>query len=481
MKRKQSGLNRTFAVKPLAACVATFVLAATAGASDPVHALDAVQTPLRRARSSLFSLAAIPHAASTDGLGRAARLMRPVVGKAPSSVASVPVTNCADDGSGGTLREAVATAVDGSTIDMSALACSSITLAMGEIDIVVNNLTLLGRADGSLIIDASHASPVIAHTGSGTLTINHLVFRNGRRSVGTDTEQLGGCIYSTADVVLDHSTLSSCWVGTQFIPGFGAGVLALGGITLTDSTVTLGFASGDGGGVMSVNGDVQITRSTLSYNGCAGKGGGVFSQYGNLVITSSTVSGNGAATKGGGLYAFYGSTSVSNSTISGNSAVVQGGGIQAFYALSLRNSTVALNSAGGGGGVYLAHDAPDIVSSIVSNNTVNGSAHAADIGAFAALTITGSHNVIATSDATTPGDTLTNEPQLQGLADWGGPTKTHGMFSMSVAVDAGLNPDALTDDQRGSGFVRAFGAATDIGAFEIQAPANDLLFKNGFD
>ncbi|MEO0686080.1 MAG: choice-of-anchor Q domain-containing protein, partial [Cyanobacteria bacterium J06649_11] len=38
----------------------------------------------------------------------------------------------------------------------------------------------------------------------------------------------------------------------------------------------------------------------------------------------------------------------------------------------------------------------------------------------------------------------------------------------SQAIDAGLNPSNLANDQRGEGFARTVGAGTDIGAFELQ-------------
>jgi hypothetical protein len=72
-------------------------------------------------------------------------------------------------------------------------------------------------------------------------------------------------------------------------------------------------------------------------------------------------------------------------------------------------------------------------------------------------------------------------PPSLALANNGGPTQTRALGSGSNAIDAGLNPDSLPFDQRGTGFVRTFGAATDIGAFEVQAVVNDVIFQDGFD
>ena len=57
------------------------------------------------------------------------------------------------------------------------------------------------------------------------------------------------------------------------------------------------------------------------------------------------------------------------------------------------------------------------------------------------------------------------------LANNGGPTLTHALLVGSPAINTGSNPNALAFDQRGTPFVRTFGAQTDIGAFELQAAA----------
>ena len=89
-------------------------------------------------------------------------------------------------------------------------------------------------------------------------------------------------------------------------------------------------------------------------------------------------------------------------------------------------------------------------------------------------------NLIASANVSLPGDTLGGDPMLAPLADNGGPTWTHALLTGSPAIDTGNNAAALTTDQRGDGFVRVYGAAADIGAFESQ-PVADAIFANGFD
>ena len=70
---------------------------------------------------------------------------------------------------------------------------------------------------------------------------------------------------------------------------------------------------------------------------------------------------------------------------------------------------------------------------------------------------------------------------LASLAANGGATLTHALLPESPAIDTGNNASALDFDQRGTGFPRFAGIATDIGAFEVQPSSGDRIFTNGFD
>lgn len=56
----------------------------------------------------------------------------------------------------------------------------------------------------------------------------------------------------------------------------------------------------------------------------------------------------------------------------------------------------------------------------------------------------------------------------------------NGPGAGSPAIDAGSNPNALANDQRGEDYLREYGDAADIGAYEVQPPG-DKIFANGFD
>lgn len=55
---------------------------------------------------------------------------------------------------------------------------------------------------------------------------------------------------------------------------------------------------------------------------------------------------------------------------------------------------------------------------------------------------------------------------LFALANNGGPTPTHALWYNSPAIDAGVNPLSLSNDQPRAGFPRVVGGSPDAGAFE---------------
>ncbi len=341
----------------------------------------------------------------------------------PAGAARI-VTSCADDADPGTLRNVIAGAASGDTVDLSALTCSTISLTAGAIDTPLDDLTLRGPGT-TLTIDAGGASALFEHYGAGTLAIERVTLANGSYAGG------GACIFSTGNVVLTQSTVRDC----RAAAAAGGGVLALGDLDLDASTLTGNFAAAGGG---------------------ATAGGAIH-------VRNSTISGNVATAIGGGLYA--------DGTLADGAR------------LSIVNSTLTGNQAdAAGGGVYIGYAVPmTLQSAIIAGNTAPAG-HGADIGAYAPLGVGGANNLVIDSTLVLPADTLATDPRLLPLADNGGPTPTHALEVGSPAIDAGNNAAQLEFDQRGIGHARTVGGATDIGAFEVQVePGDDTIFVNGFD
>jgi hypothetical protein len=442
--------------------------------------------------------------------------------QAPGPAATDQVMNCLDNGSPGSLRKVVMGAASGDTINLSGLtscAGSKITLLLGEIAVPQADLTftgppLLPNGSPALTIDANLNGRAIDAT-TGTLEINNLAIINGKFNVDDDVAS-GGCLYSHSDVTLTNSSVFHCTVSGS--RASGGGIYSFGAVTVVNSTVSNNTATAtstavgtetsvqaSGGGIYSYYA-ATLTNSTVSGNhAVVGTiadpvltaaaytfGGGISIAPGQQsypyanTITGSTISGN-SAQYGGGIYAF-GHLTLSNSTFSGNSATLAGGGVHARHAsdLTLQNSTVAFNSSVSIGGVVAppAGMGPTLTinSTIVSNNSATDPTHAADLGAFAAINVSGANSLITSSDAviTFANAPLTADPVLLALAGNGGPTKTHALDPTSPAIDAGNDTALLTTDQRGAGFPRTSGAATDIGAYEVTI-ITDRIFANGFE
>ncbi|GAA0723256.1 choice-of-anchor Q domain-containing protein [Dokdonella soli] len=315
------------------------------------------------------------------------------LGVATSSIAAtIPVTSCADDGSFGTLRHAVVTAVSGDTVDMSTLACSTITLASGAIHVDVDPLTINGPGAARLTIDGNNADRIFYHSGTQTVTVSGVTITHGTASGALPA---GGCIFSKGSIYFNNSVATAC-AATGSAAAYGGAMVALNSISLDNSTVTACTVTGTtlvgAGGVFAKN-TVSLLSSALTNNratstGTTGSvqavGGGAFGQQG-LFLSHSLVSGNIARAANGragaGGAAGVASLTAKYSTVTGNQAIGKGtstylgkggglyGGTLTSGAL-IQNSTIDHNQADEVAGVVLAGTGTaSITNSTISSNT----------------------------------------------------------------------------------------------------------------
>jgi hypothetical protein len=394
------------------------------------------------------------------------------------------------DAGPGSLRQAVLDAnanlgEDSITFDpafFNALTPRTINLVGGELK-VADSVQVLGPGADVLTLSGGLVTRVFNINGPGTLDV---LLSKLTISQGTAGTAVGGGVLSAGE----NLTVADCVItGGSALEGGGIAQQSGGKLVIQDSRISTNVATVDGGGV-NVDPGVAVTvvRSTISGNTAGDDGGGLYQDGGSLLVEASTISGNFSNTTvggGGGLYLRGSPTSVviRNSTISGNASNDDGGGIQlggTFNGvLTLQNSTVVNNVAsgvGGGVGEFSGTSTISLTSTIVAlNNNLSGP----DI--FTDQKVEATNSLIGVSDL---GFTLTDlggnklgtsgvplDPQVEGLANNGGPTETHALKAGSPALDAGSNPAALVNDQRGPGFARTSGAATDIGAYELQAAA----------
>jgi hypothetical protein len=459
--------------------------------------------------------------------------MLPCATPTPTATPTSRVTNTNDSGPG-SLRQALADANDGDTINFDpALNGRNISLTSAGL-VIDKSITINGPGLNLLgVYRSSQTDFRIFHVMPGfTVTIAGLTI-----SGGDGGKQGGGGILN------DHSTLTldSCAVQNSFTAQFSAG----GGIyndgsagtatlTILNSSVSGNYAYDAGGGIYNDgynggNAIVSLTNSTVNGNTAAytgfptggGAAGGIYNGGGTLTITDSVVSNNYAGVSdpfpvgsGGGIVN-DGTLTITSSSVSGNQAYLSGGGIENGGTLTISGSTISGNGATGqhdgkpwghGGGISgtvtltnstLSGNGASLSGGglegggVINNSTISGNGNGGistsgieigntilnnNSGANIDGTATSLGYNISTDDGggnlTGPGDQINTDPMIGPLQDNGGPTFTHALLPGSPGINTG-DPNFTPPpsyDQRGSPFVRVFNSRIDIGSFEVQPP-----------
>jgi hypothetical protein len=428
----------------------------------------------------------------------------------PVHAATITVTNTNDSGPG-SLRQALADANDGDTIDFAVT--GTIGLSSGELA-VDKSITISGPGPNLLAVSASglQSGSVFHVTADHTVTIEGLTISDAVNGGGIYNDHAtltindcvvthnqtvwGGGIYNdgrftSASLTILNSTIDrncACLSGG----GVGGGIYndsseGSASLTIVNTVVSNNFAIdseppgfGTGGGVAG-GGTLTITGSTITRNFAGNEGGGV---AGVGTITDSTISGNTAGGPpnpnnleglGGGIIT-SGTLMISNSTISGNTAwgnEVKGPGLGGAMfisgTLTVNHSTLSGNWATTGGGIYV-----DTAGTVEIIDTIlNRGASGENILNNSGTIISHGYNISSDNGSgylTGPGDQINTDPLLGPLQDNGGPTFTHELLPGSPAINAGdpnFTPPPFYD-QRGAPFVRVFDSRIDIGSFEVQ-------------
>jgi CSLREA domain-containing protein len=342
---------------------------------------------------------------------------------------SCPGANC-------TLRQAIATAGGGDTINFSLPANSVISLTSAEL-LIIKGLTITGPGANLLTVQRSATAGIpdlrIFHVvGKFNATFSGLTIRAGNLT----TNDIGGGIYNEGANV----TARDCTIADNVVGFGGAGV----------NNRADGQSS-----------TVQLFNCTVSNNTGKASAGGIINLAANggnatMSLVNCTVSGNTGAALAGGIgngisNGGTASLSIFNCTFSGNTP----GTLYVGGTTEMGNTILKRGASG---------------ANIVGTITSRGHNLSDDAAGGDASTGPG-----GTLNAT--GDQRNTDPRLGPLQNNGGPTFTHNLLANSPARDAGddavLGPPLnLTTDQRG--FPRRVdlpglndgGDSTDIGAVE---------------
>jgi predicted outer membrane repeat protein len=339
-------------------------------------------------------------------------------------------------------------------------------------------VTVVGVDPATVIVDGGDRSRIFDVSPLATgIVIRGMTIRNGTDLSGGGVRVTTGALTLDRVIVEDNDSnaagggISAGGLDSRlviqdsiirnnrapFFSGDGGGIDASGELTVERTSITGNRATGAGGGLRAT-GNVVVRRSTISGNTASGSvlanGGGISAS--GLRLEESTVSGNTSASQGGGVFA---SGTLINSTISGNTSSTSGGGVSTSGTLSLLHVTVASNSATvGGGGLHRFGS----TSSLTVRNTLLANS-GTECAGLAPTSLGNNLSRDASCGLTATGDRSSTGAALNGLADNGGPTRTHLPMAGSPAIN-GAASAGLTTDQRGQ--PRPRGVRPDIGAVE---------------
>jgi cell division septation protein DedD len=403
-----------------------------------------------------------------------------------SAHANVITVTSSNDSGPGSLRQALADANNGDTIDFDpALKGQTITLTTAEL-VIIKSITISGPGANLLAVSRAGNAPTfrIFHVLSGlTVVIDGLTISNGSTFQGF---AIGG-----AGIWNDHSNLT---VNNCVLTGNAVDHQVSGGGISNDA----GFSSSAS---LTINNSI-IAGNNLGASGTANFGGGIYN-YGihgsaTLTVNNSTISGN-QSFQGGGLFNDGGVTgsiavvTINNSTFSGNYADQFAGGIMneanegGQATVIVTNSTFAENSSCNcnffAGAIFNDGNTQPGGAMLEMGNTIfkGGLTNPRNIFNQGGVVISDGYNL--TNDAGVlntnggmggfngPGDQINTDPMLGPLQDNGGLTPTHELLPGSPAIDAGdpnFTPPPFFD-QRGQGFARVVNDRIDKGSFEVQS------------
>ena len=368
---------------------------------------------------------------------------------------NLPVTNCLDDGSAGSLRQVIAGAIDGDVIDLSALTCSAITLQSGAIGVPAS-VSIKGPGQTELTIDGGGTDRVFL--SKYDMTISDITISNGR------ADGDGGCVdVIGSDLILTRTRITGCHAGhVDATLSRGGGVYVGGNLLMEASTISASGTTANyyayGGGIY-VTGFAAIYQSTIDSNTAtttshSARGGGLVAKTSAYIADSrfrqNVANSTDGTAYGGGLYAL-GIAGISRSTVSGNSVHSEadfsyGGGVHASGNVTLTAVSLVSNSSssncvdcyilGGGASAFgeiVANDSAITMNHVILGAVSNGRA----AGGGLATAANGTDGRISLFNTTVSGNTAIGGDN--GSGHGGGLAMTGGISFVAMNSTVAFN------------------------------------------
>ena len=342
------------------------------------------------------------------------------------------VSNTADSGQG-SLREAIALANNGDTIQFSKkLSEKTIVLKSGQL-VLNKNLTIDGKDATNLTISGNNSSRVFYLDKKKKAILKNLTIANGKTEgagggidtrhesditlenvkLHNNTSELGGGMrvgHLAKATVINSSFKGNNGTLTDKYKGFSAGAISHNesrGQLIIKGTTFENNKGFNGGAIYSFSGvTFTVENSTFKNNTATKEGGGAiftdgvssrgynsgFANDGKIIIRGSTFDGNKAQGEGGALFLWgytqnggykndqaiiEDSTFTNNTVTTATSGKATGGAIFAHMGLDIRNATFAKNTAAKQGGALWTETGLPIN---ISNSTFSANRAVQDAG-----------------------------------------------------------------------------------------------------
>lgn len=333
-----------------------------------------------------------------------------------------------------------ANAVDSDTI------IDGITISYGNANYIFPN-----DSGGGMFNDASSLTinntiiyqNYASERGGGMYNVNNSNPILDNLEVSNNTALLGGGIYNE----YSNPIITKSEIKNNEGNGYAGGIYNEYSDPIISLVIFSENTGGYAGGIYNNRSNPYIENVTFIKNTARYGGGGIKNYISSPTIKNSTFTDNTTGYGGGGINNERSSPTITNCTFSGNTAG-DGGGISAseYSSPILTNVTIYENSASRfGGGVYIYGDShPIIINSIVWSDTtseqiyINGSSGSANV----------TYSDIQTEYVYPGFGNIKQDPLLGYLANNGGYTKTHALYSGSPAIDAGDPENCPETDQR---------------------------------
>jgi hypothetical protein len=367
------------------------------------------------------------------------------------------VSSTGDSGMG-TLRAAVASAVNGDTVSFApGTNGTPIVLTTGQISINAG-ITILGNGAANTIIDGNQASCAFYipyQVPNDTIRIQNLKIQNGYNTTGAG----GIAVYAiTTDegfvLNLSYVEITACISNCGCSGSGGAMSMRSGNIDHCYFHHNREISGNNGvGGVDAFWSPVNITNTTIAY--CAGTFAGALSVNGLGSLSNCTIYADTALNASQGIGGLSVSGPMINCTVSGCYGAQAGGVAHGGYAgCSIINSIIYGNNSGD----TTAKDVRIVIDNMFGNGLDNATYKKSIVGVC---------KYESQTAGSCPAWFSTADPLLGTFGMNGGATPTIPILGGSAARDAADTSFAPIKDQRDS---LRFGTA-DIGAYEFQCGA----------